>query len=92
MIDRLSLVSLSLVRHPARKRSGSILTTPEPARGQSIRAVFQQRVTAVASASIGLYLGLLRLVLLTSLIYTLCRIVYLFIMYSYTKYNNHCVA
>jgi len=22
-----------LVRHPARKRSGSILTTPEPARG-----------------------------------------------------------
>ena len=24
-----------LVRHPARKRSGSILTTPEPARGVS---------------------------------------------------------
>jgi len=23
-----------LVRHPARKRSGSILTTPEPARGK----------------------------------------------------------
>jgi len=24
---------LDLVQHPARKRSGSILTTPEPARG-----------------------------------------------------------
>jgi len=24
-----------LVRHPARKQSGSILTTPEPARGKS---------------------------------------------------------
>jgi len=27
--------SSRLVRHPVRKRSGSILTTPEPARGQS---------------------------------------------------------
>jgi len=27
--------SSHLVRHPARKRSGSILTTPEPAWGQS---------------------------------------------------------
>ena len=26
-----------LVRHPARKRSGSILTTPEPARGENIK-------------------------------------------------------
>jgi len=28
-----------LVRHPARKRSGSILTTPEPARGPWGRAI-----------------------------------------------------
>jgi len=28
-----------LVRHPARKRSGSILTTPEPARGAWFKEV-----------------------------------------------------
>jgi len=30
------LVAFGLVRHPARKRSGSILTTPEPARGYQV--------------------------------------------------------
>jgi len=28
-----------LIRHPVRKRSGSILTTPEPARGETMRVL-----------------------------------------------------
>jgi len=33
-----------LVRHPARKRSGSILTTPEPARGSAMHGVMRVKM------------------------------------------------
>ena len=43
--------SSRLVRHPVRKRSGSILTTPEPARGQSHQVFFGRPLCLIPSTS-----------------------------------------
>jgi len=45
MTDRARTWFSHLVRHPARKRSGLILTTPEPARGSTLHLIADDLVS-----------------------------------------------